>query len=377
MDQSQIIALLNSLLHSQNNLSSVNNFNFQCLINPLRTIAGALNEIADFLSNLNVQNSSVNKQPSYSSVTQTNANKEYPLDKLFKSDTNKDVPNTTTQKSVSNDAFMEHLVKLKNMRNDSFYKMNRNKMLSSIMENNLVSTPIRVPKNFAPKISRTDPEEIANHKINVAIQGAKNEIEKVKLHYSIHERKVQNLDTEIAKHISTEQNEDKRNKILSNCQKIIHDASNKTIKKLKSKEQFFNSNQFMSNILYKKPNFQSTILTNTENTNTNITSDALVPYTQTSFDDENVMNTNFLSDSFVKEILTEPFEVEETVPLKRRLSNNSINSSPSQQAKKKLNSPFSSTQLSQPTFMSPTISSLSKNDKASSTSTKMKGSTQQ
>lgn len=375
MNQAQIFSLLNSLVNNQNKQYQSENVNLNLLANSCKKVAEGLNEIADFLNSLHVPLYVNASNLNYASaVKQNNADFNNKTNSAFNSKKDKPLTNTSEQNVNKSDEFMQTLVKLKNVRNDSFYKMKRNELLITMMKNNISSNPVRVPKNLAPKIGRNDTAELVNHKINVALQSAENEIQKLNLHFNIHKQKIEKLDEEIKKHIDSEPNELKRDRYLSNCQKIITDSSSRTVQKLNKKQSFFNSNLFMVNLNYKSANFSKKSVN--ESSMSEEQNEPIVPYTQSTHVNNN-NNNDILSDSFVNEVLNDPFEASQHNLLKRKASDCSLHSSKSAEiVKKKQEACFTSTQLSQPTFMAPTISSMSKNDKASAASVKMKPFTQ-
>lgn len=373
MNENQATAIINSFFQSLFMPSNSINNNESVMLrlsNSLKKLANVFEEIADIL---NFQGTKSSPVPAYqSSASTANQYKKQPIfvPNFPHPPKKTDYPkNASPNQSAHGNNFMDTLVKLKNDRNDSFYKMSRNKLLVAITEKNLTFDPIRIPKKFAPKITRTDHPDIAKQKIDFAIQSTRSEIEKLNLHYNIHEQKIQKIDKDIEKHIQTETNENKKINYLNTCKKIINESSSKTISKLSKKETFFNSDKFMVNIDYRK-------YINSENSKAaKENNEALVSYTQTN---ETIYDqTHILSESFLNNALNEPFETSQASQLKRTASQCSLSSSNSQQITKRKQQDFStSTQQSQPNFMQPTISSLSKNDKATSTAAKMKLSTQ-
>lgn len=343
MDQ-QILSLLKPLFQSSSNL----NYNY---------VASELSKIAQCLIQLSVNIENLAKQ-----LTKNENNVAPPFPPKLNNYTNVGINNVNAFSNKQEDnskkygskntALIERLALLKNNRNDSFYKMKRNKILYEMIENNLSCNPKRIPKQFVPKMTRNEPEEIKNHKIKVALQETENEINKLKLHYSIHLNKIERLEKEIFQLIANEVPPEKQSNYIENYKTITFKSDEKTIKKLTLKQSFFNSNQYMSNL-----DFMKNTSSNTPTENKDLDQN----HQPTTLECNSQFLSQHLSDFAFTELPSQDLEPFENTQLKRKAPNTSTNSLDESLIKKK---PGNVNSTSQPSFMTPTISSNSKNGMA-------------
>lgn len=176
----------------------------------------------------------------------------------------KNVPKTNvSDKSLNHseqpsDLFMQELIKLKNLRVETFYKLQRNIVLKSMYIKNLSNDVKRIPKKFAPTFLAKEATELKNHKISASIQATENEITSLEIHKNIQENKFYMLDKKIREHILTHPDQTKQTHYLNNYENIMKKACDKIMHKLQNKMSFFNSNMYMINIRF----FQSNLPTN-------------------------------------------------------------------------------------------------------------------
>lgn len=341
----QTIQFLSTLLGSQNGQIAVSSTNVMQLTTALNNVTTAVAELARILKNLGLVNdfSNVNchqvdaqssNRATYASKAALNTNVNIPNVTVntskpvnMQKDANR-LPVFNSTNSVNNninlanhvnanvrdnqDAFLKELARLKNLRNDAFYKMERNNVISNRYEQNLNQTPIRVAKKFAPNILYKDTDEIKKHKINVTKQLVKNAIDEMRIHMNIQKKKLESYEKQIVDFIKTEENENKRNRLLENYKIIVSRYSNNVIKKLANKDTFFNSNRHMISLAYKL-NEDAPVNYSTSN-NTNINQRSIE-----TFDNESRQDTD-IDDIDISELINDiiPRSQPENSKLKRK-----------------------------------------------------------
>jgi hypothetical protein len=174
--------------------------------------------------------------------------------------------NTPNTSNTTLDPSMAKIVELKNKRNDSFYKWQRNKMLANTYESNLCQQPQRIPKKYAPKVNKTDADDIIRHKVSVALQNVENEIKTLRIHENLQMNKVHRLDNEVRDEINKKEcGEEQKNGIFKKYELIIgrHDCN--TTRRLNEKMSFFSSpaNTVCLNFKMKNSTIKPTATTNT------------------------------------------------------------------------------------------------------------------
>ena len=140
--------------------------------------------------------------------------------------------------SADLDPFMQKLASLKNQRNDAFYKMSRNKLISDTYERNLNAVPQKIHKKFAPAYNKNDSKEIKAHKLELSLQSVANSINEMRIHERIHKNKLEKMEEEILLFINTKNDENDKQRLLTTYKKITHQHEERTKLKLMAKANF-------------------------------------------------------------------------------------------------------------------------------------------
>ena len=159
------------------------------------------------------------------------------------------IPNKTQNYNISAtkpnsemNPYMQELARLKNQRNDSFYKMARNEFIANMYECQLNSPSPKIPKKFAPTLNKFDSKDIRKHKIKLALQSVENNITEMRIHQNIHLNRLQKFEKEIESHLQKTENNAQRQKLINDYKSIVNRHERKTLEKLKSKYEFTVSN---------------------------------------------------------------------------------------------------------------------------------------
>jgi hypothetical protein len=321
--------LINAILGISQFTSKNNEIND--LTNALNELSVAANKVSLILKNI----STTANQNSYNvdnSSSNNPSSKQFHYVNAVKKPSQVNVNNVSSRNEVSQNItktanpFMSELANLKNLRNDAYYKCNRNGLLIKLLSNNLKKEPTPVPKKFAPSFTRHDSNEIREHKIEMCKQRVINEIKTMKIHEDIQRKRMEMYDKKVHEHINTEPNLDKREKLLDSYEKIVAKHDQKFRDNWRKKESFFNSNAynfFIKNQSQKKfsddPKNQNTALNNNE-TLDNLSEDSDcddISLNQIYQMDE--INKSLLSSRQLKINVTEPIDLDDT-SAKRPLS---------------------------------------------------------
>jgi hypothetical protein len=223
------------------------------IICAIGKLTNAINELSNILSANVVSStgvSSVNSHTYANAVRNTPAQAVVIDQNRIGKTINNAHPTVAEPKTHNDDPFMAELVKLKNLRNEAFYRMHRNIKIANLYLANLNGEHKRIPKKFAPNIHRNDKPEIKMHKIEISIQQVQNDVQTMKLHQNIQENKIKNLEEKIKAHIFSCPNEEKKIRLMRDYDAIINRHATKTLKKLDEKMTFLNSNQHMMGLQY-------------------------------------------------------------------------------------------------------------------------------
>lgn len=158
---------------------------------------------------------------------------------------NQSIVSLNDQVNQQQSPFMLRLAELKNLRNEAYFRMRRNELVSKLYEDGINYQPRRVPQKFVPNlICHRDPA-LLQHRNEMAVQATEQEIKTMRIHQERQAKKVIEMDGLVRSHIQTESDEVKQELLQANYDRIVVKSTASIERRIAKKIDFLGSREHM------------------------------------------------------------------------------------------------------------------------------------